>query len=320
MISGKGCYIWQLNDDLVVLPKFLAVVAKEHNFSHLIIKVADGATSYNGSVAKEVVDACHNQGISVWGYQYIYGTWPINEAIMAKKRIQELGLDGLVIDAEGEYKKAGPAAAKQYLDELKRDLSVPIALSSYRWPSYHPEFPWETFMTQVDIAMPQVYWQDAHNPTAQLGKCVDEYRERWPNVPIIPTGSAYHERGWQPTEADLQGFVHAVKDLGLIGYNWWEWANAIRYGLWETIAGIDIDLPEEPPEVVTTATIKTAVINFRSAPDATTMKNFLMQLKRGTKGEILEVRDIGSQQRWVKIAIEGWIAAEYYGSTLAELD
>lgn len=319
MISGKGCYIWQLDDDLVVLPKFLATVAKEHNFSHLIIKVADGATSYNSATAKEVVDACHAVGVQVFGFQYVYGHQPLYEAIMAKKRIQELGLDGFVIDAESEYKIAGVAAAKQYLDELKKDCAVPIALSSYRWPSYHPEFPWDAFMKRVDIAMPQVYWQEAHNPTAQLAKCVDEYRKRWPNVPIIPTGSAYHERGWQPTETELQAFVHAVKDQGLSAYNWWEWVNAIRYGLWETIAGMDIDLPEEPPEVVTTATVKTAVINFRSDP-VVNNSNLIMQLKRGIKGEILEVRDIGSQQRWVKIAVVGWIAAEYYGSTLAELD
>lgn len=318
MIKGKGFYIWNLADVEVVMPQFLANLAKEYKFSHFLLKVADGASSFNAGGAKDVVDACHAIGVQVWGWQYVYGRYPVHEAVMAKKRIDELGLDGFVIDAESEYKLAGPQAAKMYMDELVKGLHVPVGLSSYRWPSYHPEFPWDEFMNYVDVTMPQVYWLAAHNPTAQLTKCVQEYRQRWPDVPIIPTGAAFQEAGWRASEEEIIAFGKAVKDLGLTGYNFWEWANAIRYELWDAVANLDVELPDVDPVIPTNARVVTSLVNFRSDPNARVNTNRLGQLLKGTSGEILEHKIIG-REHWVKISVEGWIAAEYYGAKLAEL-
>jgi len=317
MIRGKGFYIWKLGDPDVPLSILLAQTAKEYNFSHLLIKIADGSSSYNAAGDIQVVEACHNQGIEVWGWQYVYGRYPLHEAIMAKKRIEELGLDGFVIDAESEYKTSGSMAAEIYMDELNK-VKVPLALSSYRWPSYHPEFPWDAFMPRVDVAMPQVYWMQAHNPTAQLTKCVQEYRQRWPDKPIIPTGAAYQEAGWRASEEEIVAFAQAVHDLGLSGYNFWEWANAMRYGLWETVANLDVELIEPEPVIATVATVKTGLINLRSEPSAKTNTNKIGSLLRGTQGKIIDQRAMG-KEHWVKVQVEGWIADEYYGSKLAEL-
>lgn len=318
MISGKGFYIWQLADKEIPLPEFLASVAKEHKFSHLLLKVADGSRSYNVDGAPAVVEACHAEGIEVWGWQYVYGASPVYEGLTAIRRMDELDLDGFVIDAESEYKQAGAPAAKIYMNQIMGKIEKPIALSSYRWPSLHPEFPWDEFMQHVDIAMPQVYWMQAHNPTAQLARCVSEYRARWPEIPVIPTGAAFQEGGWQASEEEIAAFAQAVKDQGLSGYNFWEWANAVRYGLWETVANLDVELADPGTVVPTMATVETGVINLRSAPNASTNANRIGQLMRGTQGEIVEIEQRG-RETWVKVQVEGWIAAEYYGSKLAEL-
>ncbi len=318
MISGKGFFIWNLADKEILLPEFLASVAKEHNFSHLLLKVADGSRSYNVAGAPAVVSACHKLGIEVWGWQYVYGNSPVYETLAAIRRMDELDLDGFVIDAESEYKQAGAAAAKVYMSQLREKAEITIALSSYRWPSYHPEFPWDEFMTHVDFAMPQVYWMGAHNPTAQLARCVSEYRDRWPEIPIVPTGAAFQEGGWKASEEEIIAFAQAVKDQGLSAYNYWEWANAVRYGLWETVAGLDVELVNPEPVVPTIATVKTNVINLRSEPSAKTNANKIGALLRGTQGKIIEENMIG-KEHWVKVQVEGWIAAEYYGSKLAEL-
>ncbi|MEN6481175.1 MAG: SH3 domain-containing protein [Anaerolineaceae bacterium] len=319
MISGKGFYIWKL--DTIEIPSIpeLVQTAKAGGFSHLIVKIADGSVSANissrGDLAAQLVKEAHKVGIQVWGFQYLYCTFPEYEAVKAKKRVIETGVDGFVIDAEAELKLAGPEAAKVYLTELKKGWSgIPIALSSYRYPSFHREFPWKEFMSQVDLAMPQVYWAGAHNPKAQLEQCLKEYRANWPKIPVIPTGAAYHEAGWQPAGGEITAFIEAVQKAGLPGYNFWEWANALRYGLFaETVGGNPA--PTTPTEL-SMAIVKTGLINFRS--DAAIGNNVIVQLKRGTQGKIVEVKQEG-KNRWVKVQVEGWLAADYNGQQLVEV-
>jgi hypothetical protein len=67
--------------------------------------------------------------------------------------VTELGLQGYIIDAEHEFKQpSGASAARTFMTELRKGLpNKPVALCSYRFPSYHPQFPMECFFRKVRL-------------------------------------------------------------------------------------------------------------------------------------------------------------------------
>jgi hypothetical protein len=244
-LTGKGFFIWKIpnteNGDI----NAIATLAKAGNFSHVLIKVADAASSYNFDfdkgidLAPPLAQALRARGIQVWGWHYVYGDDPIGEANKAIQRVQQVGLDGYVIDAEGEYKQAGKAAAaSSFMSRIRSSLpNLPIALSSYRYPSLHPQLPWKEFLNGCNYNMPQVYWVQSHNPADQLRRSVAEFQGLAPFRQIIPVGAAFVERTWSPTQAEVIDFLRTAKELNLSGANFWEWSNCRRNlpEIWNTI-------------------------------------------------------------------------------------
>jgi hypothetical protein len=244
-IQGKGFYIWQIRRCEAGVARSIANVASQANLTHVLIKIADGASAYNidpntgSDLVPPVLNALRERSILVLGWQYVYGYDPDGEANIAIQRIQSLGLDGFVIDAEDSYKQPGrETAARQYMSRLRATLpTFPIALSSYRFPTLHPQLPWQAFLEKCDMNMPQVYWVGAHNPGDQLIRCVREFQAITPFRPIIPTGSAYLQGSWVPTVEDVNQFLLTAQNLNLSAANFWEWGHTRQYlpELWEAI-------------------------------------------------------------------------------------
>lgn len=244
-LQGKGFYIWRIpyceNGDVTAI----ANLAVQANLTHILVKIADGIYSYNidsktgQDLVPPLVTALRARKIQVYGWQYCYGDDPLGEADKAIQRVQQLNLDGYVVDAESEYKQPGKAqAASQFMSRLRAGLgALPVGLSSYRFPSYHPEFPWKEFLEKCDINLPQVYWIRAHNPSEQLTRCVQEFQALTPYRPIVPTGSAFRYGTWTPTKEDITAFLQTAQALNLTGANFWEWSNCRTNlpELWETI-------------------------------------------------------------------------------------
>ena len=146
MITGKGMYVWKIKNCEGGVISDIVTMAKNANFSHMIIKIADGTVGYNypadgefagRDLAKELAEALQAVGIEAWGYQYIYGVDPIGEAQTATRRMKETGCAGFVIDAEGEIRDAinNDLIIESYFDTLADDdiwSEIPIALASYR--------------------------------------------------------------------------------------------------------------------------------------------------------------------------------------------
>jgi hypothetical protein len=247
MLKGKGMYIWQVSrcerGDITAI----AALARAAKLSHVLVKVADRDVMYNidqntkVDQAMVLIQALHALGIQAWGWQYVYGDSPLAEANMAIHRIRQLKLDGFVINAEKEYKLAGKKdAARRYMNHLRNTIpDIPLALSSYRYPSYHPEFPWREFLENVDINMPQVYWMQARNPVDQLNRCVREFQTMTPSRPIIPTGAAFKEYGWKSNAEEVVDFMKAAQRQNLSAINFWEWShardNSNLPGMWDAI-------------------------------------------------------------------------------------
>ncbi len=265
-LQGKGFYLWKISNCENGDAHQIAAKAKSAGFSHVLIKIANGIYSYNYDwdqkidLAPPVVQSLRAAGIQVWGWHYVYGDQPIPEARIAIRRVQELSLDGYVINAESQYKQSGKTtAAKQFMAELKGGLghTVPIALSSYRYPSYHP-IPWNEFLEKCDLNMPQVYWIHAHNPRAQLAQTLREYES--PAIkfrpPIIPTGAAFREHGWEPTLDEVIEFLDTARALNLTAANFWEW-HSCRHDLtpqneiWNAIANYNWNAGPTTPKDIT---------------------------------------------------------------------
>lgn len=249
-LRGKGFFIWKIKDCQGGNADAIASEAAKAGFSHVLIKIADGAYAYNWDTVNNVdrippvVAALRKYNMQVWGWHYVYGSNPVAEANKAVSQVKKYNLDGYVIDAEGEFKQPGmDVAAKTFMTTLRAGLpSFPVALCSYRWPSYHPQFPWKIFLDQCDLNMPMVYWMGAHNAGAQLRRCVQEFQALSPVRPIIPVGPAFIEAGWSPTVADEQDFFNTIMALNLPAFNFFSWDECRRDlpALWTGISSMNM--------------------------------------------------------------------------------
>ncbi|MBW8012669.1 MAG: nuclear transport factor 2 family protein [Chloroflexi bacterium] len=232
-LDGKGFYIWRIENCDGGDPLAIASAARNADLSHVLIKVANATRTYNFDeergidLVPPVASALRAEGIQVWGWQYIYGEDPLGEARKALQRVQELELDGFVVNAENEFKESGKdVSARTYMRELRNSLQdIPIGLSTYRFPAIHPQFPYSDFLRFCDINLPQVYWMGATNPEAQLIKSMRQYQNIDPVRPMIPTGFAFSEYGYEPNLGEPSRFLDTAKELNMSAANFWSWDN-----------------------------------------------------------------------------------------------
>jgi hypothetical protein len=242
---NRAFWIWIIKETEGGDPLAIAAAAHRAGLTDVFVKVADGVNKYNITGGKDLVPgtvaALRAVGVRVWGWQYCYGANPVAEEAVATARIRELNLDGYIVDAEVEFKKPGyDKNAEKYLSLLKQhNPNVKIAFSSYRFPHYHPEFPWAVFYKYCDINMPQVYWLQAHNAGEQTETCFQKF-EAMGKLPIIPAGPAWKENGWRPTPQEQKDFEAVAERYGATLVSYWDWQQCRR------------DLPELwPADVVT---------------------------------------------------------------------
>lgn len=229
--TGKGVFVYILERCAGGDMTRLAHMAQEAGYSWVALKAANGMANVNEALLPAAVTALRAVGIQVWGWQYIYGgniytgqSIAGREAEAAIRNIQRFGFDGWILDPEREYKRRGSAAwADVYTTALRASFpDLSLGLCSYRYPSLHPELPWQSFLRRVDFHCPQVYWMGAHNPGAQLRQSVRELRALR-ELPVAPVGAAFSERGWSPTIAEINEFDATARELKLGGVAWWVW-------------------------------------------------------------------------------------------------
>ena len=243
-LQGKGFIIYNLPECESGEPGSILAAAQAAGFGHVLIKIADGEKAFGmdaagGNQAAPIVQALQQAGIAVWGWHSVHGSDPGAEAAIAIMRSRTLGLNGYVVCAADEFLHPGMAnAARQFMQVVRGGLSIPIALSSYRFPNYHPEFPWSTFLEFCDVHMPQVTWEQAHNPVEQLSESKRQC-DALPNArPFIPTGPAYSISGWNPSAEEIIEFLNAAVQLGLPAINFYDWDDCHKDQplLWTAIA------------------------------------------------------------------------------------
>ncbi len=308
MLQGKGFYIWKIEKCEHGDVDEIAGKAAAANFSHVLIKIADGTYTYNydwdhhSDLVPPLAKKLREFGIEVWGWHFVYGDEPKEEAQKAIQRIHELDLDGYVINAEGSYAQGDKEpAARTFMNLLTNNVqNVPLALSSYRYPSYHPKLPWDVFLSKCDYNMPQVYWLKAHNPGEQLRRSVREFQNMKYRPPIIPTGAAFTEWGWSPTAGEVEEFLKMAKSLNLRAANFWEWENCrlkLPANVWRTIHDFPWEIAPPPPTDIAEVYIR--ALNSHS-PDE------VVKLYTSTAVHITPSRTIQG-----KSAIKKWYASVF---------
>ncbi len=241
LLSGKGLWLRRLTDCEQGDPDRIAARAQAAGLTHVILKVADGADPANAEHSAALVNHLTASGITVWGWQAIYGDKPrfkgefeanyhLREADQALARIttlRPLGLAGYALLAQGDYERAAYRAAKatEFMQTLRAALSdFPLGLASWKNPKSHPRFPWAEFRAHCDLDLPQVFWIAAPGEAAhQLETSVRQFAALTPRRPYSPTGPAFFEDSWRPSPDDLTEFVHTAHTLGLPAVNLFSW-------------------------------------------------------------------------------------------------
>ena len=283
MIAGKGFFVWRVENILARSGDDLAgVVASAVNagIQHLIVKIADGSEPYplhrhdpTGTQEQNsaiFIQEMQNAGITVWGWSFVYGdrTTPELQAQLFARRAQQFQLSGLVINAERDWKnQQGAGRANILATVLRAEMGddIPLALSSYRYPSIHTDFPFVPFMEICDVAMPQVYWAQfggqEGDAVLNLQKSYDEYATRFPKKLFVPTGAAFGEPQpdgsfWTATPNQIERFLAHAQEMGLPAINFWSWEHAIGdpdnphfndTALWDAIATFNYQPTTLPP-------------------------------------------------------------------------
>lgn len=215
--------------------KIQAIVekAKKYGLNYLIVR-----TSVHGVAVKTcpsdyadvLQDACHREGIKVWGYGRISAKDVEAEVERAKEVLRPTtsggyDFDGYIFDAEDEtYGRDGNVKTilSSVHDWLK--ATVPnkrLAYSSYGIPSYHSWFPRSLYNQFCHYAMPQLYWvswrQGKLNWSLEqsLRKSLDEWRDC--PLPVILTVQSYSTVKPEEMTKFLSGW-----DTGA-GFNTFRW-------------------------------------------------------------------------------------------------
>jgi hypothetical protein len=288
-LEGKGFFTLIIPECEGGDPVSIQAAAQAAGLSHVVVKIADGDRPCGFDAAEiditaPVIQALHAAGIAAWGWHSVHGDAPLAEAAIAISRTQALSLDGYVVEAKDGYTRPGMAdAARLFMSSVRSALTIPIALSSYRFPNYHPGLPWSTFLEFCDLHMPQVTWEQAHDAGAQLRESKRQC-DALPNArPCIPTGPAYTTTGWSPTITDIIDFLNTARALEVPAVNFVNW-DTCRHDLpqlWTAISDYAWPAPASIP------LHSTSVV---SPPDAF-LARFLAALNRRQAEQISTLYD-----------------------------
>lgn len=207
--------------------------ARLYRLGHVLIKTNDGTRSYNGTLGP-LVRALKDAGVHIWSWAYVYPRNATEAAEAFASRSLALGVNGVCVDAEAEF-KGRPDAAVAYMETLREMVGrLPIMLSSFYRPAYHQTFPWEEFLSRSDFGNPQVYWFK-RNPEEALRAALAEWASYISRSRLIPAGAAYLEGCGDP--ANIGRFLAECEAQDVSQVNFWSWQHATE-AMWTEIGGV----------------------------------------------------------------------------------
>ena len=254
-LQGKGFFTNNLLECESGDAATIAQAAQSAGLRFVILKIAEGTQPAGLDPAGKdllpgVVQALKIAGISPWGWHSLHGTDSEAEARLACERVSSLGLEGYVINAEAAFELPGrESVARQFMASLRPGMKLPIALCSYQFPTFHPDFPWSAFLEGCDLHMPKVFWELAHNAGEQLRESRRQC-DSLPNArPYLPVGAAYRTTVWAPAPGDINDFLNTALEFGLAAAAFFQWDQCRQYlpKCWEAAARFPWPVPAATP-------------------------------------------------------------------------
>lgn len=283
---GKHMMVWKIKDLYNGDAEHAAEQAFNAGISVVNVKFLDGTQPYNqrpiydktgkfkgyeDDVLLPWCNAFKMRNIKVYGWHYVYHGYPRIEAERAIERCQYLGLDAYVIDAEAEAKVVPDSAVDAFVEPLTDGIvvngkEIPIYLSSYRYPKWHPQIRYTKYFSVCDGVMPQVYWEQSTKSGEQLIRSFNEYHSEFAwdtwfssNDWFVPIASTYSRGSWVPTVAQVANFCEVARMLNLKAIEFYRWGTALDLiGVWEYISNLDFGgVPEQD-----TVPVDTFVVDY----------------------------------------------------------
>jgi hypothetical protein len=230
-LGGDGMWIWYVSRSSRGKVGKIASRAHRYGIETVLIKSGDG-THYWKQFSAGLVSALKARGLSVCGWQYIYGRSAAKEARVGAAAVSR-GADCLVLDVEGEYEGRYPQAST-YMSTLRSLIGpdYPLALASFPYTDYHPALPFSVFLGPggAQYNVPQLYWK-------AIGTTVDNaFVHTWVwnrayNRPILPLGQVY----MNPKPGQIKRFRSLALAHGMEGVSWWSWQEA-RKRHWKAVS------------------------------------------------------------------------------------
>lgn len=237
--AGTGIWIYRSwEEDFWSNPDSLISKLNKSGITWITVKAGDGDSLWNNPKRNQVkwiednISKFHNSGIKVYGWQYVYGDdekWQIaniSEADVANQILDIAGIDGLIIDAESEYKTTpdNQSKASAYLNAIyQKHLNAFLMYTTFARPDSHPSFPFSVFNQYTKAVLPQVYWGD-RTPRISSREEIEIMKAQWskisPQIPIYPLASLSNA-----TVEELREFFNTISSYGFQNPSFW------RYGL-----------------------------------------------------------------------------------------
>ena len=213
-----GMWIWYVDSSHGGSVERIVRRAKASGIGTVYVKSADGTSTW-GQFTSSLVSRLQSAGLSVCGWQYVYGRSPVAEA-RAAAAAKERGADCFVIDAETEY-EGNYAGADRYVRKLRQLVGngYPLGLSTFPYVHYHQAFPYSVFLGPGAATwnLPQIYWYTIGDSVREsVG--ITWYQNRLYKRPIRPLGQTYEN----PPLSDLTEFRRLMLAYGSIP-SWWSW-------------------------------------------------------------------------------------------------
>lgn len=256
MLLGKGFYIWQIQNSAPDASTLVAR-AQQAGLSHVIIKIADGDSSYpiddatNEHLTQASINALKKAGITVAGWTFAYGAKaePEDQAQIFANRIKQFDLPVAVVNAQHlSGRRWSATSARKFMETLTEALGTGVQIVFSSPPiDVNTDFPHEEFIEKAQAIMPQAYWvaRDGGDPKRRLQDVYSLYMQRYPTQNFIAHGSAFYgdqefqgdEFYWEPTANQITQFINQAGALNLDAVNFWSWQQAWeKRTLWDAVS------------------------------------------------------------------------------------
>ena len=232
--SAHAMWIWEMPDTDKGNVAEIISQAKADHIGTLIIKGADGTTSWS-QFNKPLVQEIHAAGLQVCDWQYIYGVNPATEAKVGALAKTD-GANCLVIDAEVQY-QGKYTQAQTYINDLRAKIgkNFAVGLAGLPYIGFHTSFPYSVFLgaNGAQYNLPQMYWIDIGTSVPY----VFETTYQWNSIyqrPIFPLGQLYGDSEGSPSASSIGEFDTVAADYHATGTSWWDFQSATAAWLSDT--------------------------------------------------------------------------------------